>query len=228
MSPSPHLSPVAERDLRALLRERLAGTVQGDPAEARIAGLTADAGRPLRHLLPEHPTPAAVLIPIVDHPDELTVLLTERAADLRHHPGQISFPGGRLEPGESDPVAAALRETEEEIGLNRRHVEVLGFLPDQLIITGYRVTPVVALVAPGTPFTLDPVEVAAVFEVPLRHVLDPANHRPRQRTLGGLFVTLYEIPCGTRTIWGATAGMLIGLAEVLTAGAGAAGSASRG
>jgi len=228
VSPSPHLSPVAERDLRSLLRARLAGTAPGDPADARIAGLPPEISRPLRHLLPEHPTPAAVLIPIVDHPDELTVLLTERAADLRHHPGQISFPGGRLEPSESDPVAAALRETEEEIGLDRRYVEVLGFLPDQLIITGYRVTPVVALVAPGTAFKLDPVEVAAVFEVSLRHVLDPANHRPRQRTLGGRSVMVYEIPCGTRNIWGATAGMLVGLAEVLARGAGAAETAGRG
>lgn len=228
MSPSPHPSAVAEGELRALLRERLAGTVPGDPADARIAGLPPDVGRPLRHLLPEHPTPAAVLIPIVNHPDGLTVLLTERAADLRHHPGQISFPGGRFEPGESDPVAAALRETEEEIGLDRRHVEVLGFLPDQLIITGYRVTPVVALVEPGTEFRLDPVEVAAVFEVPLRHVLDPANHVPRRRALGGGFVMLNEIPCGTRTIWGATAGMLVALSNVLRAGADARGTASRG
>jgi 8-oxo-dGTP pyrophosphatase MutT (NUDIX family) len=217
VTPSVPRAAVAERDLRVLLRQRLAGSTPGNPAEARLGGLPLEIGRGLRHLLPENPTPAAVLIPIVNHPDGLTVLLTERAADLRHHPGQISFPGGRLEPGESDPVAAALRETEEEIGLDRRHVEVLGFLPDHLIITGYRVTPVVALVAPGAPLTLDPVEVAAVFEVPLSHVLDPANHRPRQRAVGDGHVMLTDIPYGTRNIWGATAGMLVTLHELLTA-----------
>jgi 8-oxo-dGTP pyrophosphatase MutT (NUDIX family) len=161
--------------------------------------------------LPAQPTPAAVLVPLVDHPDGLTVLLTERAADLRHHPGQISFPGGRIEPSDGGPLAAALRETEEEIGLAREHVEPLGFLPDHLIVSGYLITPVVALVAPGVPLRLDPIEVAETFEVPLAHLFDPANHRARVRKFGDEEVEVFDIPYGKRNIWGATAGMLLTL-----------------
>ncbi len=199
----------SEDELRALLRARFAGTVAGDPADDRFLGLTARESQRYLHLVPALPTPAAVLVPIVDHAKELSVLLTERAPDLRHHAGQVSFPGGRLEPGDRDAVATALRETEEEIGLERRHVEVIGFLPGHLIISGYRVTPVVAFVKPGLALSLDPVEVASAFEVPLRHILNPANHRPRPRSLGGEDITLYDIPYGTHNIWGATAGMLI-------------------
>ncbi|MBS0396653.1 MAG: CoA pyrophosphatase [Proteobacteria bacterium] len=160
-------------------------------------------------------------MPIVDHPDGLTVLLTERAPDLRHHPGQISFPGGRLEASDAGAVEAALRETEEEIGLPRAAVEVLGFLPDHLIVTGYAVTPVVGLVAPGSALALDPIEVASVFEVPLAYVLNPANHRLRHRPVGGgATIELYDVPYGTRNIWGATAGMLMTLYRLMT-GAGA-------
>jgi 8-oxo-dGTP pyrophosphatase MutT (NUDIX family) len=155
-----------------------------------------------------------VLVPLVHHADGLTVLLTERAADLRNHPGQISFPGGRIEAGES-PLDAALRETEEEIGLDRRHVEVLGYLPCHLIVSGYCVTPIVARVPPGIPLRLDPVEVAGIFEVPLAHVLDPANHRGRIRKFGDDEVEVFDIPYGKRNIWGATAGMLLTLGGLL-------------
>jgi 8-oxo-dGTP pyrophosphatase MutT (NUDIX family) len=207
-----------ERALRALVRARLAGTRPGDGSDDRFLGLTPAESRRFRHLIPAKLAPAAVLVPIVDHPDGLTVLLTERAPDLRHHPGQVSFPGGRCEAGDADAVAAALRETEEEIGLDRRHVEVLGFLPDHVIFTGYRVTPVVGLVAPGAPLRLDATEVASVFEVPLRYVLDPANHRPRERPSGDGWPPLHDIPYGKRNIWGATAGMLITFARLLTQG----------
>lgn len=203
--------------LRRLLRARLAGTRPGNPEDARFAGLRPELTQTYRHLLPASPRRAAVLVPIVDHADGLTVMLTERAADLRNHPGQISFPGGRQEPGDADAVAAALRETQEEIGLEPRHVEVLGFLPDHLIISGYCVTPVVALVAAGSALRLDPVEVASVFEVPLAHVLDPANHRSRQRPMSdGGTVEVFDIPYGARNVWGATAGMLITLYHTLT------------
>ena len=201
----------SEDDLRALLRARFAGTVAADASDDRFLGLTALDSRRYRHLVPDAVTPAAVLVPIVDHANELTVLLTERSPDLRHHAGQVSFPGGRLEAGDRDAVATALRETEEEIGLERRHVEVIGFLPGHLIISGYRVTPVVAFIKPGIPLSLDPVEVASAFEVPLRHILNPANHRPRPRSLGNEEIVLYDIPYGTHHIWGATAGMLITL-----------------
>jgi 8-oxo-dGTP pyrophosphatase MutT (NUDIX family) len=206
-------------DLRELLRARLAGTRPSAPGEGTLAGLPRELGDRYRHLLPAVLTPAAVLVPVVDHADGLTLLLTERAPDLRRHPGQISFPGGRLEASDAGPVEAALRETEEEIGLPRAAVEVLGFLPDHLIVTGYSVTPVVALVAPGTPLTLDPVEVAGVFELPLAYVLDPANHRLRKRPLGdGSTIDLYDVPYGTRTVWGATAGMLLTLYRLLSGG----------
>jgi 8-oxo-dGTP pyrophosphatase MutT (NUDIX family) len=154
----------------------------------------------------------------VDHPDGLTVLLTERAADLRNHPGQISFPGGRIEAGES-PLDAALRETEEEIGLPRRHVEVLGYLPDHLIVSGFRVTPIVAAVPPGLPLRMDPIEVAGTFEVPLAHVMDPAHHRSRVRKFGDEDVQVFDIPYGKRNIWGATAGMLLTLCRAIETGA---------
>jgi 8-oxo-dGTP pyrophosphatase MutT (NUDIX family) len=155
-----------------------------------------------------------VLVPLVHHADGLSVLLTERAADLRNHPGQISFPGGRIETGES-PLDAALRETEEEIGLDRRHVEVLGYLPCHLIVSGYCVTPIVAAVQPGVPLRLDPVEVAGTFEVPFAHVMDPANHRARVRKFGDEEVEVFDIPYGARNIWGATAGMLLTLCRML-------------
>jgi len=198
-----------ESELRALLRDRFRGTVAGDTADDRFLGLPAAESRRYRHLVSAAPTPAAVLVPIVDHPEGLTVLLTERASDLRHHPGQVAFPGGRLEAHDTDAVATALRETEEEIGLPRSAVEVIGYLPSHVIITGYRVTPVVGFVQPNKPLTLDPVEVAAVFEVPLRHILDPGNHRPRERAIGGEHAVLYDIPFDNHNIWGATAGMLI-------------------
>lgn len=203
-------------DWRARLRARLAGTRPCDPTEMRLAGMPLEESRRYAHLCPPVLTPAAVLVPIVDHADGLTVLLTERAPDLRHHPGQISFPGGRLEPQDDGPVAAALRETEEEIGLAREHVEVIGFLPDHVIFTGYRVTPVVAFVNPGVPLRLDPVEVASTFELPLAFVLDPANHRARMRPIGDGAVQVYDMPYGKRNVWGATAGMLMTLYSVLT------------
>ena len=197
--------------LRERLRLCLAGTHPGGGEEATLAGLSAEVTRRLQHLMPAVMVPAAVLIPIVNHPDGLTVLLTERAPDLRHHPGQISFPGGRVETDEG-PLEAALRETEEEIGLDRKHIEVLGYLPDHLIGTGYCVTPVVALVEPGIALKHDPVEVAAVFEVPLAYVLDPTNHRvKRRRVLGDAEIDFHDLPFGTRNIWGATAGMLLTL-----------------
>jgi len=146
----------------------------------------------------------------------LTVLLTERASSMRTHAGQIAFPGGRVEAGDRDVVDAALRETEEEIGLAREHVEVLGFLDDQLVISGYRVTPVVGLVRPGFELRLDPTEVAASFEVPLAYILDPANHRPRPVVLGGIEMPFKDVTFGDRRIWGMTAGVLFTLAASLT------------
>lgn len=201
----------------AEVRAALAGSRPGMAHEERLGGLPPELTSKYRSFLPANPTPAAVLVPLVAHPDGLTVLLTERAADLRNHPGQISFPGGRFEPGE-DALAAALRETEEEIGLAREHVDVVGYLPDHLIISGYRVTPVVAAIPPGLPLRMDPDEVAGTFEVPLSFVMDPANLRSRIRTFGEDQVEVYDLPFGPKNIWGATAGMLLTLVRLLDRG----------
>lgn len=159
-------------------------------------------------------TPAAVLVPIVQREEGFSVLLTRRADTLRRHTGQIALPGGRMDPGET-PWDAALRETEEEIGLQRAFVEVLGHLPDHAVITGYRVTPVVGLVRPGFELVLDPTEVAGTFEAPLRHLLDPSKHARRTRRIAGEDIETFDLPWGSFNIWGATAGMLLTLREVL-------------
>lgn len=161
-------------------------------------------------------TPAAVLFPIVLHADEPTVLLTQRTAHLRDHASQISFPGGRIEPEDPSAVHAALRETEEEIGLASRHIEVIGYLPEYRTSTGFSVTPVVAFVTP--PFSLrpDPFEVAEVFEVPLGFLLDPANHQQHEVHWRGRLRQYYAMPYGDYFIWGATAGMIMSLFRRMT------------
>jgi 8-oxo-dGTP pyrophosphatase MutT (NUDIX family) len=212
MGLEPHRLTAA--DLRELLRSRLAGR---DPhaGELRFGPFPPALSERLRHLMPSPLRPAAVLIPLVDRGDELNVLLTYRSADLEHHAGQISFPGGRLEAGDADPESGALRETEEEIGLAREYVEILGRLPDHVIISGYRVTPVVGLVRPGFTLTLDPTEVAGTFEAPLRHLFDPSTHAPRRLKLGEEELTAWDLPWQEHQIWGATAGMLLTLRQLL-------------
>jgi 8-oxo-dGTP pyrophosphatase MutT (NUDIX family) len=164
---------------------------------------------------------AAVLVPIVDRQDGFTVMLTQRSPDLRHHAGQISFPGGRVEPDDASFQAAALREADEEVGLPHDRVELLGSLDVYETRTGFEVVPIVGLVSPPFDLRLDPGEVAEVFEVPLEFLLDPANHERHSRIFQGVRREFYAMPYGERYIWGATAGMLINLFEVLTAPAGA-------
>lgn len=159
--------------------------------------------------------PAAVLVPIVLHEKGLTVLFTRRTDHLAHHAGQISFPGGHIEEGDPEPAAAALRETEEEVGLARRHVRVIGRLDRYVTRTGFDVTPVVGLVTPPFAVTPDPTEVAEVFEVPLAFLLDPANHKRMSRDVEGVARHFYAVPYGDYFIWGATAGMVMNLYEFL-------------
>ena len=159
--------------------------------------------------------PAAVLVPVVERPEGLTILLTLRTRHLAAHAGQIAFPGGRLEPEDRDAVAAALRETEEEIGLPPARVEVIGRLDTYLTRTGFEVTPVVGLVAPPFELRLDRHEVDDAFEVPLAFVLDPARRARHSRVFNGVERQFWAMPFGERFIWGATAGMLVNLAEAL-------------
>jgi 8-oxo-dGTP pyrophosphatase MutT (NUDIX family) len=192
------LEPAAQQ---MWLRERLA---QPAPREAR--NLSDGFRLPGRH---GAPTPAAVLVPLINREDGLTVLFTERSRDLPDHPGQISFPGGRVEPGDADTGIAALREAEEEVGLKRERVTLLGRLEPYETVTGYRVTPVVGWIEPPFEVRADPVEVADIFEVPLAFLLEPANHQRHFRMVGNTRRDYYAIPYGDRYIWGATAAMLL-------------------
>jgi 8-oxo-dGTP pyrophosphatase MutT (NUDIX family) len=163
----------------------------------------------------EASTPAAVLIPLIAHADALSVLFTQRTAQLKNHSGQVSFPGGRAEPGDASAEFTALRETEEEIGLAMQRVEVLARLSDYRTRTGFRVTPVVGLVAPPLELAPDPREVAEVFEVPLAFLMDERNQQRRTREFEGRQVGYYVFEYGERVIWGATAGILVNLNRML-------------
>jgi 8-oxo-dGTP pyrophosphatase MutT (NUDIX family) len=207
-------------DWRARIEARLANTY---PRHARedwlIPGQSLEESRAHQAFFPVAPIPAAVLIPLVERSDALTVLLTQRASQLKNHAGQISFPGGRIEPEDNGPRQAALREAAEEIGLAERFVSVVGYLPDHVLVSGFRVTPVVGFVRPGFELLLAAHEVADTFEVPLSHVFEPANHRPQRRRfgLGENEIEFWDIPYGNRNIWGATAGMLLNLYKLCIA-----------
>ncbi len=170
------------------------GDHDADPVMAKIAQV-----RPIR--------PAAVLVGIVEHA-EPTVLLTQRAQHLPDHPGQISFPGGKIDKSDNTPLDSALREAEEEIGLDRAHVEPLGYLDLYMTTLGYRIVPVVARVKPGFSLTLNLSEVDNAFEVPLSFVMDIANHQRHSRDWQGMTRHYYAITFGERYIWGVTAGIL--------------------
>lgn len=160
-------------------------------------------------------TPAAVLVPIIRREPEPTVLFTQRTSHLNDHAGQISFPGGRSEPKDASVEETALRETEEEVGLDRSLVALLGRLPEYITGTGFRVTPVVGWIEPGFTVAPDPFEVAEVFEVPLGFLLDPANHEQKSMFWEGRERHYYAMPYESRYIWGATAGMLRSLYQAL-------------
>ena len=170
------------------------GDHDADPVMLKIAEV-----RPIR--------PAAVLVPVVDHP-EPTVLLTQRAQHLPDHPGQVSFPGGKIDKGDASPLASALREADEEIGLDRAHVEPLGYLDLYMTTLGYRIVPTIARVKPGFTLKLNANEVDNTFEVPLAFLMDQANVARHAREWQGLTRHYYAITFGERYIWGVTAGIL--------------------
>ena len=217
------LSPGAAGRSR-LTRQRIIDLLAAgyDPAgrgdamlEARIDGPVSET-RPGRVALDRPPTPAAVLVPLVEHDDGMTVLLTQRTDHLAHHPGQISFPGGRLEEADGgDHVIAALRETEEEVGLSRERVTLLGRLDTYITGTGFAITPVVGVVEPPFAVSPDPFEVAEVFDVPLQFLLDPENHKLNRVVVEGRHRPFWSMTWEQRVIWGATAGILVNLSEVL-------------
>lgn len=157
----------------------------------------------------------AVLVPIVERESGLTVLLTRRTDHLDDHAGQISFPGGRIEPEDADPEAAALRETEEEVGLPRARVRLIGQLDTYVTRTDFEIIPVVGLITPPFPVEMDSFEVAEVFEVPLSFFLAPENRQRRSRVYEGSERYFYVFPYRDYYIWGATAGMLVNLVEIL-------------
>jgi len=161
--------------------------------------------------------PASVLMPIILRDSGPTLLLTQRTAHLHDHAGQVSLPGGRVETSDTSPIDTALRETEEEVGLHRRHVEVVGTLPDYLTGTGYRVTPVVSLVQPPFDLRADPFEVAEIFEVPMSFLMDGRNHELRSVESPTGRRSFYTMPYDRFFIWGATAAMLRNLYHFLRA-----------
>ncbi|MGQ0588211.1 MAG: CoA pyrophosphatase [Sphingosinicella sp.] len=187
------------RDALALGRHRNPELITGDVLEGEEGGDI---------------TPAAVLVPVVERPRP-TVILTLRPETMRKHPGQVSFPGGRIDPDDEGPVAAALREAEEEIGLPPDAVEVIGVADVYRTITGFEVTPVVGIVPPGLALRPHPGEVAAMFEVPLHHLLDPAHQLVRTVEWRGRERCYYEIEWEGRRIWGATAAMIVNLSRRL-------------
>ena len=198
------------------IRERLAGTkMPGDPLEVVMPPGSGEWPEDLRRKMCEDLKPAGVLIPIVEHADSLSVLLTQRSAGLKNHAGQVSFPGGRMESADADIAETALRETHEEVGIRPEQVNIAGYLPPMLTVTGYAVTPIVGLVAPGISLTLDRSEVELAFEVPLSFLLDENNQQSSEREVLGVTVPIIEFHYARQRIWGATANMLIEFREIL-------------
>ena len=203
--------------MRAHIQSRLANAPRsGDPLARMRRDLEGPLSPPLRELLERRRSPAAVLLGLIERPGGLTLLFTERSPDLKDHPGQVSFPGGRVEASDDGPVAAAIREAEEEVGMDRRLVTVAGCLEDLLTVTGFLVTPVVAFVDPAYRPVADGREVAEVFEVPLKYLLDERNIRTTRRERLGTRIRVYEIDYEGHRIWGATASILVQFLSIIS------------
>ena len=198
----------------ALLRERLAGTrLPSDPTDVTMPPGSEQWPADMRKALTESLQPAGVLIPVIEREPGLSVLLTQRAAELKHHAGQISFPGGRMEAHDSDIQATALRETYEEVGIPPDKVSVIGYLEPMPTVTGYAVTPIIGVIESPDTLNIDHNEVELVFEVPLAFLLDRRNARAGEREFRGRKVAIVEFLYEQHRIWGATAYMLIELRE---------------
>jgi 8-oxo-dGTP pyrophosphatase MutT (NUDIX family) len=205
------ISAMRERILSALADS----AAPRDPTVATPPAAYGDVPEGLRRRFAGRKTPAGVLIALLARGADYHVLFTRRSPDLRHHPGQVSFPGGRMEPVDRDVTDAALREAEEEVGLPRGHVRIAGYLEPHLTITGYAVTPVVGLVHQGFDIRPDPAEVEEAFEVPLEFLMDERNLRRAWREFEGSEIPVYEYHYGGHRIWGATASMLVTLRHTL-------------
>jgi 8-oxo-dGTP pyrophosphatase MutT (NUDIX family) len=189
-------------ELRRLAAERLAAGLpdaQGDHVHS--PGYA-------EYVLARATKPAAVLIPVMDRPGELSIVLTKRLDNLRSHSGQVAFPGGKIDESDASPEAAALREAQEEVALDPALAEIIGRLPDYHTGSGYRIAPVLALVRPEARLVANPEEVDYVFEVPLSFLMDPANHRRGSRIFQGQERSYLEMPYGPHYIWGVTAGII--------------------
>jgi len=209
--------PASEIITAARLRDRLAGTEKPeDPTDVVMPPGSERWPRGLREQLAGSLKPAGVLIPVFEHDDsDLSLLLTQRAAELKHHAGQISFPGGRMELHDADIRVTALRETHEEIGIAEQDVTVIGYLSPMPTITGYAVTPVVGLVADGVELNIDQTEVEYTFEVPLPFLLDPSNQKMIERDVDGRLATMAEFHYAGQRIWGATAFIILQLLNII-------------
>lgn len=195
--------------MRALIEKRLArGLQQADPRSRLLAEARGPVSQEFQEFLNDSPSTAAVLLGLVERSAGLQVILTERAAHLAAHPGQVSFPGGRIEASDDSPVAAALREAEEEVGLPPDLVSVAGCMPEVLTGTGFLITPVIGFVAPEFRASPDRAEVADVFEVPLEYLLEEGNLRSSTRERFGTTLRMYEFHYAGHHVWGATATML--------------------
>jgi 8-oxo-dGTP pyrophosphatase MutT (NUDIX family) len=215
-APAPSVSNELPADWRARLRRGLMAVPEHRLEYCRPAGMAIESSAVqarLRATWPASLNVAAVLVPIIDRASAPALLLTVRASHLRRHAGQISFPGGRFEAEDADVAAAAVRETREEIGIAASAIDPIGFLSDHVVLTGYRITPVVALLRSDVIPEPDGTEVAEVFELPLGFALQAANYRIGRRTIREVEVDTWELSFGPYNIWGATAGILANLRE---------------
>lgn len=200
----------------SLLREKLAGTKAPDnPTDVVMPAGSERWPRFIRERIVQKLQPAGVLIPVLERSGQLSVLLTQRSAELKHHAGQVSFPGGRMEDADEDVVQAALRETHEEVGIPPDAITVIGYLDPMPTVTGYAVTPVVGMVSGDAPLRLDRTEVEYAFEVPLTYLLDERNERASEREYQGRTIPTVEFHYESERIWGATAHMVIELRKLI-------------